>query len=554
MTKSTPVIECKFVTYTQDKEGAHDLHVVKEVVHHPDGSTTPQIRLIKDFQRTFWITKPAHRNHKVKKEGESLEKVNAFKSTQCKLTQSVRAALGMPWSKDHLRELCSSPYIYGTDVDSTTLVKAAYRKKFGEKISPYTVSVFDVETDVLHGTGQIVMATQSMKDKVVTRIQESFVKGYANPVERIKELADKYIGDILKARNITLDIQIVPDEISVVKQTIEVAHTWKPDFFVGWNVLFDIEKVLEACKRVGVDPADIFNDPAIPKEYKLFKVKEGVAKRISAGGVLHSFKPAQRWHTFYNPASFYILDAMGVYYYARQGEQDEPSYALDAILTKHLKRGKLKFTEADAYSKLAWHQFMQRNYPLEYVVYNLFDCIGIEMLDEKTQDLAISVNMFSGVSDFRKFNSQPKRKAEDLHFVYQEHGHVFASTGPDMSEEGDKEVVSVDGHVITLPSERIVDNGLQCILEDPTARTNIRIGLSDLDVAASYPNNQSCLNIAKDTTVKEIIRIQGIDEQTKRYSGYNLSAGHTNAVDFCTIILGCPELRELGDAYLAMKK
>lgn len=546
-------IECKFATYTESKDGDHDLHVVKEAIHHPDGTITRNLRLIRDFPRTFWVTKPGFRNHKAKKEGELLERVTAYKCPQHKLTDAVKAATGQQWSHKTLRDLCESPFIYGTDVDSTAIVKYTYQKRFGNPISPYTVAVYDTETDVLHGTGEVIINTLSMKERVVTRIKKSFVEGHADAVQRIHQLADKYLGDVLKARNIQLDIQIVDDEITAIKEVVCKAHEWQPDFMTGWNMLFDMQKIEAACKKAGVEPSSIMNDPIIPPKYRMFKIKEGVAKRLSASGVLHSYKPAQRWHTFFNPASFYIIDAMSTYYYTRQGEQEESSYSLDAILNKHLERGKLSFAEADAYSKLAWHQFMQRHYPLEYVVYNIFDCIGVEMLDEKTQDLAICVALYSGVSDFQRFKSQPRRKVDELHFIYPEHGYVFASTGPDMSEEGDDEVVSVVDHVITLPSERIVDNGLCCIEEDPNLRTNIRVGLSDLDVEGAYPNNQVVLNMSKDTTIKEIIRIQNVDEQTKRYAGYNLAAGHVNAVSICTEILGLPELRQLGEAYMRQR-
>jgi hypothetical protein len=63
-----------------------------------------------------------------------------------------------------------------------------------------------------------------------------------------------------------------------------------------------------------------------------------------------------------------------------------------------------------------------------------------------------------------------------------------------------------------------------------------------LDVAASYPNGEAVANISKETTAKEIVKIEGIDEYTQRMMGINLSSGATNAVEICTGLFGLPPL------------
>lgn len=543
------IVECKFATYSESNQGGGDIHFVKETVHNPDGTFTPRTRIVKNWTRTFWVTKKGFQNHQEKKEGEKIERVTSYKCTQSQLTNAVKAALGKSWSNERLRDLSASPYLYGTDIDSTALLKQAYQKKYKATQSPFTVAVYDVETDVLHGTEEVIISTLSYKHRVKTVVKASFVEGQVDIINRLQQLAQKYLGDILKERGIIIDFEIAKTELDTAKNSLVKAHEWQPDFVTGWNLLFDMQKVEAAATKAGVDPSTFMNDPKVPQEFRYWKIKEGAAKRVTASGVVHSYIPAQRWHTFYNPASFYLIDAMSTYWYVRQGAQAESSYALEHILNLKIGRGKLKFQEANAYTKLAWHRFMQQHYPLEYVIYNIFDCIGVEMLDEKTRDLEIAVPMYSGISDFRRFNSQPRRKVDDLHFFYQEHGQVFASTGPEMATPEDSEVVSVDNWIITLDATLVADNGLKIIKEDPEMRTNIRGMTADCDITSAYPTNQVCMNVSRQCTKRELLKVGNLDEVTKRKQTLNFSAGFVNATEFCTTVLNLPTLETLKQSF-----
>jgi hypothetical protein len=62
----------------------------------------------------------------------------------------------------------------------------------------------------------------------------------------------------------------------------------------------------------------------------------------------------------------------------------------------------------------------------------------MEMLDEKTLDLQLSLPMFAGFSDFANFNSQPRRAVNALHFFALENNKVIASTPEELREDFDK--------------------------------------------------------------------------------------------------------------------
>jgi len=546
--KEITAVECRHVVYCAPPEfddRAPDIHLVKEILHYEDGTSRPNVRLISNFKRKFWITKKGFQNHKQAKEWESLDKVNMFESTQSQLRYNVAKAIGEPWFKGNMRMLQRNPYIYGTDILSTAIIKRSYQDKFPDKITKYSTAMYDVETDVLHGTEQIIIATLSYGKRVFTAIQESFLSGQTDCIPRLRKMLDKYLGEYVTKRQIQWVVIIVKDEISIVKEIFQKAHEWQPDFVAIWNINFDMPKTIRAIENAGLDTKDIFSDPCVPIQYRHFKYKQGPKQKVTASGKTTPIKPPMQWHTVYCPSSFYFIDAMCAYRHIRIANAEEQSYSLDAILQKHLGIRKLTFKEADGFEKLDYHLFMQEKYPLEYVIYNVFDCVSMEELDEETSDLALTLPLFSGCSDFENFKSQPRRLADNLHYTCLSKGKVFGSTSDQMSNDFDKMTLGLDGWIVTLPAHLVVENGLQVIKENSFLHTSIRAHVGDLDVSASYPNGGSVFNISKETTHKELCKIEGVPEIVQRYQGINLSGGQTNSVEFCTEMFGLPTLDTL---------
>lgn len=88
----------------------------------------------------------------------------------------------------------------------------------------------------------------------------------------------------------------------------------------------------------------------------------------------------------------------------------------------------------------------------------------------------------------------------------------------------------------------------------PNVVSNAYVHLGDLDVSAAYPSNGAVLNICKETTHRELCRVEGIPEFTQRMQGINLSGGHTNSVEFCTTMLGLPSMNEMLDSFITDTK
>jgi hypothetical protein len=547
--------ECKHVVYCPPpKYERGDYHLVKEIIHFKDGSTKPNVRLLKDYKRPFWVTKKGYRTHKDKKEWEKIDRLDKFESTQSELNFSIAKALGMAGMKGDPRVMKRSPYLYGSDILSTCVIKKMYMDKFPDLNTQYSVACFDIETDVVEGEDDIIMATLSFKDRVFTAIQKRYIGSLHQAEEKLRQKFEHHIGDVYADRNIKWEMMIVDRPVDIVLECFKRAHEWKPDFIAIWNIAFDMKRVLECLQKAGYRPEDVFSDPAVPLRYRHFNFKLGPNMKVTASGKKSPIPPQAQWHTVFCPASFYFIDAMCVYWNLRSQKGKDPSYSLDFILRKTFKDKirKLKFEEGAHLRGIDWHQFMQKHYKLEYVVYNVFDCVGMELLDEATKDLQLTMPSFAGWTDFCHFNSQPRRLVDKLHYYCLEEAEekrVIGSTSDEMKTEMDDLTLGLNNWIVTLPAHLVADNGLCIIEENDMLRTNIRGHVGDLDVSASYPNGECVFNISKETTYKELCKIQGVSERTQRLQGINLSGGATNAVEFACEMFGMPTLDQWLEAF-----
>jgi hypothetical protein len=438
-------VECKFAIHIPSyNNGSPDIHMVKEAIHYEDGTIKPNIKFVKDFKRPIYCTVQSKRNHKQKKEWEDLDNLIEKSVTQSELRNEVAKLVEKPWSKDPIRKLCASPYIYGADITSTALIKDAYQRKYPGLTSRFTVASYDIETDVINGTKDVIMATIAFQDKVFTSVSRDFIRGISNPVSQVHSKTMEYIGEYIEKLNMADELHIADDPVDIIRATFAKAHEWKPDILAIWNIDYDVPVMLENLQRYGVDPKDIFCDPSVPDALRICKYKRGADKKRTAAGRVIPINIEARWHTFQCTSSFYFIDAMCAFKYIRLAQQAESSYSLDSILDKILGIRKLKFKEADGYIQLAWHQFMQTHYKLEYIVYNRFDCISMLELDEKTKDLAYTMPSQAGISDFSVFNSQPKMIADKFYMFLLKKGQILGTVGPNERVEEEEVVSNMD--------------------------------------------------------------------------------------------------------------
>lgn len=540
--------EAKHVLYTEAEDGSrNDALFIKERLHLVDGRTVPNCYIRENYKRNYYITKEGFRNHKDKKEFEDLSKVQKFTSTQAHLGRNIVRSIGYGNAQLPLKQILRNQYVYGCDTTTPVLIKNMYQKRWPDATTDNTTAPLDIETDVVTGDGSkpIMISVSFGKEKAVFG-----VKGFYGTRDNLKaKFAAKTIelvGEYIEKWDAKVIFEVYDTAFECIQAAFALLHQWKPDFVSIWNIAFDLPKIIKCIQDAGWDPARIFSDPCVPQKYQHARWKPGKSQKVTASGKTMALHPAEQWHTMECFSSFYFVDAMCVYKRIRVVGGNERSYSLDYILNKELGIRKLKFVEADHLSGLGWHQFLQKEYPIEYSVYNLFDTVSMEELDAKTHDISQTISLLCGHSEYARFPSTPRRLADDMEFFALEKNRVFGTTADNMGKDPlDEYVLGMNDWIVTLPSHLVVDNGLRCIKDMPNHATLIRAHTADLDVEGAYPTNEDCFNISKETTYRELSRTEGISEATQRRNGINLTGGYVNAVQFCNEVYGMPSLVEL---------
>lgn len=528
--------ECRFAIHSYPKDSSSketkDVHMVKEVIHYEDGTTKPNIRLVYDFKFPYWVTKKHLRNFKQKKETEDLNNLDVFYTTNQDSIHNIRRSLGLGFSKYLHKTIMSSPYLFGRSVTSTSQLKRKYMDKYPDLVTPYGVAVLDIESDVIGKEEKIIIITLAYKNKSVTTVLKSFVEGIEDPILDIKTAENKYIKEYLDKRSIETEIILCDNEVELIKKIFDKAHEWKPDFIAIWEINYDIPKILSTLEKYNVNPEDIFCDPAVPENIRKCSYKEGRYQKQTSIGNTTSMDKVDRWHTLSCNSSFYIIDAACVYRIIRLAKPREPSYSLDNILNKELGLRKLKFKETEMYTGLQLHKIMQTKYKIEYIIYNIFDCLSILELDDKTKDMSNTMPAFSGSTDFWNFNSQPVRITDDLHYFCLSKNKVL-STGSVGFKNDLPEPLDLKNWILIVPPH-LSSLGIRCIKEDDKARSNIRCFVFAPDMVSAYPSVISSLNVSIPTTRREVVSMDGIEEEIFRRQNLNLIYGEVNSVEYCS--------------------
>ena len=558
-------IECRFVVHrpTKDPE-IPDIHLIKETVHYKNGTTKPKIRIVKDYERPFYVTKVNERTYTQKKEWEHISRLTKYKCTQSQLRNKVAQALGKGWSRETLRQLQESPYLYGTDITSTAYIKNSYRKKWPDLETACSVCTYDIETNVNTPEKEILMASACFEKQAKVWVCRSFLDGFHDIDKKFNQTIDKYLSKYKAEYG--FEMIVCDSELEVIVRSFEQVHKWMPDFLAIWNMDYDIPTIEKRLKAHNVYPGKVFCDPSLPDSLKWYRYKRGMDKMVTASGVHKPKPPSSQWHTLFCMSSFYVIDAMCVYRLLRLSEQEEPSYALDSILKKILGERKLSFEEASHLEGEEWHALMQTSYKFEYIAYNIFDSLGMLALDAKTTDLKYKIASSTSISEYSRADSLPKKIHDDIHFEYIYEGYISGTAGPvrekteneeaenEENEDNDAEdededlhdTLGLKGWIMTLASF-LSALGLPVIKEDPTLPSGFRFMVFDSDSLSAYPKATCAGNVSKETTVFEMIDVEGIEETEFRMQNLNSVLGQCNAIEYCVKMYGMPKPEELLD-------
>ena len=64
---------------------------------------------------------------------------------------------------------------------------------------------------------------------------------------------------------------------------------------------------------------------------------------------------------------------------------------------------------------------------------------------------------------------------------------------------------------------------------------------------SGYPSNGQLANVSKDTTIRELLEIEGIDKEEFKKQNINLFFGAVNHVEYCTEMFNFPTVYGVDD-------
>ena len=556
MTREILKREVRFAIHLPEIDGKRpDLHYIREDITYKDNPIPePSTYFIEDFKRPIFVTKEAYRNHKDKKEFEDREKLNMQMTTQSSINLTLARMLNKPHLANSPNELKSSPYVYGYDISSTSFIKYSNLKKNNFVQSAYSVAAFDIETDI--DTEEILIATIVYK----TKIHMVVLKKLLNGIPDVKTRLHNAVRNLLpEYEHFEITIGVHEHEVDMLKDVFKVANRWKPAFLAIWNMDFDIGRIMERLRLYNVNPIDVICDQSIPRHFRVCRYKQGTKKKVTASGIVKPINPSLQWHTLISTSTFYVIDSMCVFRQLRMAQAERPSYSLNAILGDELNKRKLNISQGDGFNGAKWHTYLQKNFPIEYMVYNIYDCIALLELDQKNKDLSNSLPSFAYITDFAKFNSQV-RKITDAMFVFGLERKLICGTASKVveveeSEEdeenensvGNFKTLDLKGWIQLLPQNLLLNEGLQILEDYPDTRTNARGLVCDLDCSSAYPSAILTANVSKATCTKELISVQGVSEETFRTQNLSVCLGDANMLEYMSVMFNLPTLTEIDE-------
>ena len=541
---STEVLrECKFVVHIPKYLDRPDMHYVKEKLTMPDGTIVKNLRKIKEFKRPFYVLKEHFRNYKQKKESEHIDRLNRYTATESDLIEEAGKKLGpMYIGKNNLRYVKDSPYLYGCDITAATLIKKAYMDKFN-LFTNYDVCVLDIEKEI-DGDQRLTVMSISDAKRTFTAILKDWLPETKDNRDKLQNAYKRYIPNVEYMQDIEDVTEFYDTEVDMIVAIFKKLHEWQPDIVEVWNITYDIDNILKILDKAGINPADIFNDPSIPKRDRYFRFKKGKTSKVTEKGVHKGLAFQEQWHTVINIASFYFVDGASVYHYIRQGGKKVPGgYSLDNILKVHLGDSFKKLTIEDGIAekldKIAWHIYMSKNRKIEYVIYNKYDTRGPLLLDKEIKDICFTMPLLNVNSPFYMFDSNPVRIVENMYFFYLEKNEIMG-TAPNTKDEDKK--LGLGNWIIMLSSTKVKNNGMKFITELGDIQTMFRGNVYDNDQSAGYPSDGIVSNASKDTTMRELLKIGDIPKEDFKKQNINLFFGPSAHLEYAQTMFNFPSL------------
>lgn len=558
---SSPIVArvCKHANY-----GVHRYDPMKDLLGakitniHEDGTRSNQYTCIEDYKQDFYIVKEKYRKFEQNKDYIDERMCKKYTSSRARLAYNISKILyGRPDVTAQLRQMKGSQYVFGCEQTIPVVFKQKFHEKYPEhqETEPYRTAAYDVETNMHSPDEEIIMASTTFEKVAYFAADRNWFdeKNDEEIIANLRKYEELYLRETLNRRGIShVEYELFDNEALIVKANIEKWHQWSPDWIASWNAAFDMEKNETALKRHGFDVARIYCDPGVPNHYCNYEFHPGRTHKVKENGDRTPLEWQEKFPTVRTLASWQWVDAACKYAIKRAPQGKLESYGLNATAEREKVDGKL-YTDKGEHllpGTLPWHIWMQKNAKYEYCMYNIKDNIVIEDINDKTDDLSLSLPMLLKYSEYFNYPSQPSIISDTLSFVAKKYGYVWGCTGARREKPFTDILPTLGDWIALLETEKNAAMG-KVLFEGLSDVVSMARGLTDdVDVEGAYPTETVALNVGNKTTRMEATRIQGADMMKFREIGVNYgSSPQANAISLCYELFRFPKAGEIQEVF-----
>ena len=470
-----------------------------------------ELKIIENPETKVWVAKPGCRRNIVKRELAEKKELDMYRCRVNNIAGTLWMALNCKpgqWRQPpfyvRLKEMLSSPYVYGADIDYGVHLKLGYKRANGGRAPlEYNVGALDIETDV-HGSDQVIVCTYMNGDghTYTGILKEFFLDHTTQEVEDywskkiepmfVKQLNKKGLAAYKKYDGIKLHLKIFDKEVDLIKWIFDRIHECKPDFCGIWNMDYDIPWIIKRLEFRQCDPAQVMCHPDVPYKFRYCKYKADPGKKDG--------HMTDKWSWFSLPDYTRYYDAMCLYGRLRKAKPREPSYKLDAIGGKEIGAGKMSF---DEFGDEGNHDKMQRFHQVEYTVYNIVDVLIMHVMEIKNSDVTNMMQLI-GSSTLDCFAHQSIQLKNYFFEYLDERGCIPASIGNRIDDKWDYMIHNKGGAVLSPDKALMV--AVPALTEDDVVLRACR-NVCDIDVTSMYPSLLKMLNCSKETKLFTVLLI-----------------------------------------------
>jgi len=567
----SPIIAkvCKHAHYSEHRwDKTKDLLTAKITNIHEDGTRSTTFKSYENYKQPFWIIKEQHRKFQQPKDYIEERYVREYRCNRRQIPFEVKKQLfGAADRSSTIYDIKSGKgiqYVFGLDQTPAVHLKQQFFKRYAEyqEKEKYTIAAFDVEAD-MEAIGEvkpIMMASVTMKDKAYFAACRGWYQSRQDKIDpkirltdfailaELKAAEKKYLQEHLDRRGCTVQYELFDTPGQVAFACIQKFHEWEPDWVLSWNAAYDMEACERALRSEGYNLADVYCDPRVPKEYRMYELNLGRTHKVKENGDRTPLEPQEKFPTVRCVATWQWADAMSGYAIKRFSSGKLESYSLEATAQREKVKGKL-YTE-EGMDKLPgspqWHRYMQKHYPYLYSMYNIGDNFPIEEINENTLDFVLSIPMLLRYSEYFNFVSQPRLIADTLSFIAREHGYVWGSTPAKRDKTFTERLPTLDNWIALLDTEKNADMGRAIFIGLDDVISAGRGLTDDLDVEGAYPTGTLAANAANKTTQMEVYAIQGANDMKFREIAVNYaSSTQANAMGLSHDLFRFPQADKL---------